>query len=258
MVPLLLSTFLAVVSFDHSSWDQFLKKYVNDKGEIHYAAAQSDPSLLDTYLQKVKEIPFSEVKTWPREERIALWVNVFNAGVVHLILKHYPVKTAMRIPGFWEDRAIRIGSSNLFSLSQIENDILRQGFRDEKILFGLSKGAKDSPRLRPEAYTGAQVEGQLYLATREFVNDERRNRIDPLKKKVMLSRLFKWNSQDFLINWSDFPEPSGFDVAQMSVLSFFAYYLQDPKKIEFLKEGKYKVKYQDFDWDLNDTSKTSS
>ncbi len=231
---------------------------MNETGEVNYAAAQKDPSLLNAYLDKIKQIPFIEIKSWPREERIALWVNVFNAGVVHLILKHYPTKTVMRISGFWEDQMVRVGRSNIFSLGQIENDILRRGFRDEKILFGLAKGAKDSPRLRAEAYTGPEAEGQLYLATREFVNDETRNRIDPVKKKVILSRLFKWHSQDFLINWSDFPEEPGFDAPEMSVLSFFAHYLQDPQKVEFLKEGDYKVKYASFNWDLNDGSKTSA
>jgi len=259
LISVLLSTFIAVAPFDHSPWDQFLKKFVNDKGKVNYAAAQKDPSLLDAYLQKIKEIPAGELEGWLREERMALWINAFNAGVVRLVLKHYPAKTVMEIPGFWEEQAIEVGTqskekggkANLFSLGQIEDNILRQSFRDEKILFALSKGARGSPRLRPEAYNGPQLEGQLYLATREFVNREDQNQIDPVKKKVVLSRIFKWHAADFLFNWGDFPEPPKWRPEEMAVLSFFAHYLEDPKKVEFLKEGEYKVKYETFDWDLN-------
>ncbi|HXV27862.1 MAG TPA: hypothetical protein VD913_02755, partial [bacterium] len=39
---------------------------------------------------------------------------------------------------------------------------------------------------------------------------------------------------------------------QMAVLSFIAHYLEDAKKIEYLEEGRYKIKYLPFDWDLNE------
>lgn len=260
MVAVLLSAFLAVVPFDHSEWDQFLKKFVNDKGEVNYSAAQKEPALLHSYLKKLREIPAGELDGWPREERLAFWINAFNAGVIQLVLKHYPFKSVMGIPGFWGDQSLQAGTlpkvrggrPNSYSLGQIENDILRRGFRDEKILFALSRGARGSPPLRPEAYLGSKVEGQLYLVTRESVNDESRNRIDPAKKKVVLSRLFKWYGKDFLLNWGDFPEPPKWDAWEMAVLSFFAHYLEDPQKVKFLKTGKYKVKYETFDWSLND------
>ncbi len=34
--------------FDHSPWDQFLKKYVNEQGEVNYKGASADPALLNT------------------------------------------------------------------------------------------------------------------------------------------------------------------------------------------------------------------
>ena len=280
---LFLSLFLALSahaqetssSFDHSEWDQFLKKYVNEKGEVNYQAAQKDPSLLNAYLDKIRSIPLSQIDQMSREETLALYINAFNAGVIRTVLGRYPIKTIMNVPGGWEQASVQIGrkkkklkpmekegkvmleedvrSAKLtVSLNEIESNFLRKTFKDEKILFALSRAAKGSPRLREEAYTGSKLEGQLYLATREFVNNEAENQIRPGEKKIVLSRIFKWYGRDFMVNWGNFPEEIKWDPQEMAVLSFFAHYLNDPQKVEFLKKAKYKVKYSTFDWRLND------
>jgi len=248
----------ALVPFDHSEWDQFLKRFVNEKGEVQYRSALKERQSLDAYLEKLKSIPGKALRGWPREERLALFINAYNAGVIKLVLDHYPIRNMLDIPGVWELPAvsigthIRSGSPVLYSLNQIQAGLLRKGFRDEKILFALSSGAKASPPLQREAYEGAKVEGQLYVVTRRFANDETRNRIEPEREKVVLSRLFKWYGNDFLLNWGDFPEEPKWDPQEMAVLSFFAHYLEDTKKVEFLQDGKYKVKYEVFDWRLNE------
>lgn len=246
------------VPFDHSEWDQFLKKFVNEKGEVDYRGALKERNLLQAYLEKIKSIPTKTLKEWPREERLAIFINAYNTAVVKLILDHYPLKSMMDIPGVWDQPVVSIGTSsetstpNFYSLNELQNEFLRRTFRDEKILFALSWGAKGSPPLRQEAYEGPRLEGQLYLVTRAFVNDEAENQITPGQKKIVLSRLFKWYGKDFLLNWGNFPEEEKWNPEEMAVLSFFAHYLENPKKVEFLREGKYKVKYEVFDWRLND------
>jgi len=261
LIPFLIFSLLAAIPFEHSEWDRFLKKFVNDKGEVNYSAALQEPRLLNRYLTRLKRIPVKELFHWPREERMAVFINAYNAGIVRSILDSYPVKTVMNIPGLWEQRTIPVGSSSgkkkkkkvfFYSLNQIEKEVLKMEFRDEKTLFALSKGAKSSPRLRQEAYTGPHLEGQLYLAAREFVNDARQVKIEPGKKKIHLSKLFKWHADDFLFNWGDFPEGNKWAPEETAVLSFVVHYLEDAKKVEYLKEGEYKVAYLDFDWRLNE------
>lgn len=264
----------ASLPFDHSLWDQFLKKFVNEKGEVNYRAALGDPALLDGYLEKLKSFSTQSYSAWPREEKMALLINAYNAALIRSVLNHYPLKTPLAIPGGWEQSLVQIGHippekeppagmtaapasledqpTLTHSLNQIEEIFLRRGYRDEKALFGLCRASRSSPRLRQEAYTGPLLEGQLYLATREFVNDPGRNRIVPGEKKIVLSRIFQWYARDFLLNWSNFPEEIKWNPAEMAVLSFFAHYLQDLKQVEYLREAKYKVKYSIFDWALND------
>ena len=261
--------------FDHSLWDQFLKKFGNEKGEVNYGAAQKDPQLLDSYLKKLKSFSTFALAGWSREERIAIWINAFNAGVIKSVLENYPIKSIMDIPGGWDQAVVQVGraprkkrriedpaslqkqaerhdASFTHSLNEIQNVFLRRTFRDEKILFALSQGAKGSARLRQEAYTGPRLEGQLFLAVREFVNDPSKNQIEPGKKKIVLSRLLHWYAPDFLINWGNFPGEFKWKPEEMAVLSFFAHYLEDSKKVEFLRDADYKVKYDVFDWRLND------
>jgi hypothetical protein len=251
--------------FDHSEWDQFLKKFVNEKGEVDYRSAKKEPELLNAYVEKLKSFSTREFKAWPREEKMAVYINAFNAGVIKLVLKHYPLKTILDISGVWDEGVIQIGVSprkkmerespkvaETHSLNLLENTFLRSRFRDEKVLFALSRGARGSPRLRQEAYVGPRLEGQLYLVTREFVNNGIKNRIEPGEKKIVLSRLFKWYAADFLLNWGDLPEPDRWKPEELAVLSFLAHYLEDPKKVGYLRDANYKVKYEVFDWSLND------
>lgn len=280
MIPAFLCLFLFLLSapaqadealapFHHSEWEQFLKKYVNEKGEVNYRAAKREPALLNAYFEKLKGIPKDTLQGWSREEKIATFINAYNASVVQMILAHYPLKTITEIPGVWDLATLQVSTDNIlkgwtaggkYSLNQIQKDVLLGLFRDEKILFALSSGTKGSPRLRQEAYQGPKLEGQLYLAAREFVNDASKNQIEAGQKKIILSRLFKWHAEDLLMNWGNFPEEKAhWKPEEMAVLNFLAHSLDDPKKAEFLQEGKYKVTYSAFDWALNEwrSDKTS-
>lgn len=260
LFSLLFSFLLVSLPLDHSEWDRFLKKFVNEKGEVNYPEARKDPSLLDAYLDKIKKIPVKEMDEWPREERLALILNTYNAGIIKLVLKYYPFQTVMTIPGFWDDPGVPLGSYSgeageeprMLSLNTLENAYLRQTFRDEKILFAFTKAARGSPPLRREAFSGPRVEGQLYEMTQQFVNDPVRNRLEPGAKKIVLPKIFQWYGEDFLVNWSDFPGEVKWNPQEMAILSFFVHYLDDPGKIEYLKTARFKIKYDVFDWTLNE------
>ena len=84
-----------------------------------------------------------------------------------------------------------------------------------------------------------------------FVNDSYRNEIIPEKKRVRLSKIFKWFAKDFVLNFGTTKTFKKWTTDEMAVMSFVAYYLDDDERIAFLEEGKYKIKYLKFDWKLN-------
>ncbi len=243
-------------SFDHSSWDAFLKKNVSRSGEVHYQSIAKDPKPLQDYLDRLMMVPASDRETWPREEQLAFWLNAYHATLIKLIVEHYPTTSVQKIPSFWDITAFHapVDSKNpeQYSLNDIRVKKLIGVYHDEKIHLALSLAAKDGPALMAEAFTGPRVEGQLFLLTRRFVNDPAQVGITVGQKKIRLSRIFKWYGQDFKLDFGT-PEPIGkFSSADTAVLSFLMYYLEDEEKGEYLQQGKYKIEYVPFNWALND------
>lgn len=249
----------AATAFDHSAWDAFLKKNVNENGEVDYQSVAKDPKALNDYLASLTAVSELDVKQWPREEVLAFWLNAYHVVLIKSVIENYPTASVQRIPSFWDIASFHFGEKTKdqpqYSLSDIRVKNLMGVYRDEKIHLALSMAAKGGPQLTKEAFTGPKVEGQLFLLTRKFVADPFYVDVTPGRKKIRISRLFKWYGNDFKLDFGT-PEPHGkFSETENSVLSFLAYYLEDEVKGEYLQEGKYKIEYLPFDWSLNDWKK---
>ena len=103
---------------DHSSWTQLLAKYVDPQGQVNYQGLKIDQANLDAYLQLLASNPVQE--EWSRAEKLAYWINTYNAYTIKLILNHYPVKSIMDIEGgkAWDKVWIKLGNKS-YSLNQI-------------------------------------------------------------------------------------------------------------------------------------------
>ena len=259
-ISFFLMTFLGglhgVSAFDHSALDAYLKKYVNEKGEVNYQGVVQDRKPLDDYLAHLMAASDLERGSWPREEVLAFWLNAYHAMLLRLVAEHYPVSSVQKIPSFWDIALIHFGQrfqgQKQYSLNDIRVSTLIGVYHDEKIHMALSMAARGGPKLMREAFTGPKVEGQLFLLTRQFVNNPAFVDVKPGRKKIRISKIFKWYGKDFKLDFGT-PEPFGkFSVADTAVLSFLAYYLEDEAQGEYLQEANYKIEYPPFDWSLND------
>ena len=82
---------------DHSGWDRLLKKYVDGKGLVNYAAwkaSKTDMVALRSYLETFK--PKND-KMAEGNEKAASLVNAYNAFTVYTILGAYPVESINEI-----------------------------------------------------------------------------------------------------------------------------------------------------------------
>ncbi len=237
--------------YDHSLLDSFLRKYVDEAGEADFAAMKENSAPLDKYIAQLGKIDENDFLEWPREEKIAFWINAYHAVALAQILKAWPIKSVQDIPSIWDTKYLVLQQES-YSLNEIRNSKLIGEFKDEKIHFALSSLSKTGPKLLGEAYTGPKIEGQLFTAARNFVNDGEKNKIIPGEKKIYLSKFFRWYAGDFSFNFGTSRDnEEDLSKEEFSVLSFIAYYLDDPAKIEYLEEKKYKIKYLPFDWSLN-------
>jgi len=143
----------AAAGFDHSAWDAFLKKNVNESGEVDYRSITKDPKELNDYLASLMAVPEMELTSWPREETLAFWLNAYHAVSIKLVADNYPVASVQNIPSFWDIAAFHLGDikkgQRQYSLNDIREKSLIGVYHDEKIHLALSVAAKSGPKLRP-------------------------------------------------------------------------------------------------------------
>lgn len=211
---------------DHSSWDQILVLNVTDEGLVDYDGVTNDVVVFYKYFRYLQNV--SPKDTWSKEEKIAYWLNVYNATVMKMIVDEYPITSINQLENPWKRKAFK--SNNIrYSLDDIEHKILRK-FGDPRIHFLLNCGSMSSPRLWNRAYTSENISYALDERTREFINDPQRNQIN--SQIVRISQLFEWYEDDFLSH-------------NIDVIDFINEY----STITINK--KIRKKYVAYDWNLN-------
>jgi hypothetical protein len=177
--------------FDHTIWNDLLNKHVSEKGNVNYKGFKSDYSILKNYLISLSEKTPDD--TWSKEDKLAYWINAYNAYTVQLIVDRYPLKSIKDIESPWDFRFIKLGEK-WFTLNDIEHKILRK-MDDPRIHFGIVCASFSCPKLQNEAFVAATVNAQLDAATKEFLSDSTRNNLS--ENSIQLSKIFKWFSKDF-------------------------------------------------------------
>ncbi len=194
----------ATRSIDHGAWDRFLKTYVlaSDDGVNRGAygrVTNADRLGLKRYIVRLAAEPVSRLSG---AEQLPLWINLYNALTVKLVLDHYPVKSIRDIdisPGWvasgpW-DRKLIIIEGEQVSLNDIEHRILRPIWRDPRIHCAVNCASIGCPNLRTDAFTATNTEGLLSEAARDYVNHPRGARIED--GKLVVSSIYVWFQEDF-------------------------------------------------------------
>lgn len=178
----------------HSNWNQLLQTYVSSKGVVNYSSWKENMAGLNDYITELGND--SPDKNWSRSEKMAYWMNLYNAATIKLILDNFPVKSIMDINNSkpWDKKWIKVGA-NTYSLNQIENDIIRPRFGDGRIHFAINCAAKSCPPISNKAFTASNVNSSLARLTRNFVNNTAFNKISA--NQLELSNIFNWYAKDF-------------------------------------------------------------
>ena len=211
---------------DHSGWTQLLQKHVNAKGNVDYSGFKRDKAALEAYLDKLASNPVEN--TWSRNEKLAYWINVYNAYTIKLIVDNYPVKSITNLKGGkpWDVKWIKLGNQT-YSLNQVENEIIRPRFKEPRIHFAVNCAAESCPPLLNKAWTADKLESYFEQQTKAFINNSNYNEISA--SRVQVSKIFDWYGEDF------------------------------PNLIEFLNrysdtniKANAKVSFLEYDWRLNE------
>ena len=242
----------------HRPLDQILDLNVRD-GLVYYRALRSDRARLDRYAASLNVAP-DVYERWSREQKMAFWVNAYNAFVLQTVIDHYPIKGSSKnypgnsirqIPGAFEQLKHRAAGRSL-TLDDIEKTVLPE-FKEPRLYLALGRGAVGSGRLRSEAYVADRLKQQLDDLQQEFVSEQAMIKIDRSANVVSVTPIVSWRSAEFIEAYD--PGPKG-PMAERSPIERAIVAFVTPRLLplekEFLQQNEFKVTYHPFDWRLND------
>lgn len=222
-------------------YDKVLQKYVKD-GKVDYLALRDSHEELDKYLSWLANNDPDKLEI--TEERLAFWINAYNALVLKGVLDTLPERpedmsaySVKKIKGFFTRKKFVVGG-RYYSLDEIENDVLRPIFKDPRVHFSIVCASQSCPVLQSKAFRAENIQSRLEDAAKRFLASETRFKIDRENKIVYLSPIFRWFKKDF-------------EQAKGSLYDFIADYLESEEDKAFIKKGDFTIEYLDYDWGLN-------
>ena len=184
----------------HELWDTLVQTYVTPEGKVDYQGFIKDSLKLNAYLDLLSANHPND-KNWSADERLAYWINAYNAFTVKLIVDHYPTKSIKDIKkgipfvsDVWEINFFEIEGKS-YNLNDIEHGIIRKRFAEPRIHAACNCASFSCPRLRNEAFTAVRLEEQLDDQMKGFINNKTKNKLDANNPKI--SKIFKWYGGDF-------------------------------------------------------------
>ena len=226
----------------HAPFSALLQAHVrNDL--VDYDAFAKAPEF-PRYLQALDR---ARIDTMSKDDRLAFWLNVYNAYTIQLINKHQERESIRNINKFlgvvkgkgpWNEEIVRAAGRTL-SLDHVEQKIIRVEFKEPRIHMALVCAALSCPPLRQEAYEGSKLSEQLHDQTRTFLRERQTlNRIDLGNQEIHLSPIFDWYRDDF-------------GKTDAAILKFIAPYFEGAGERSAFASSRLKIIFAEYDWSLN-------
>ncbi len=223
-----------IKTVDNTLWNTWLKKYVVGRS-VDYQRGKKDYHLVKSYVDYLLSINYKVLRN--REEQLAYLINLYNALIVKVTYKYYPIKSVMKLGkqlvqkynwSFFDSKFSLLGQK--ISLNTLEKKIILAKFNQPLIHFAMNCASRSCPELRNSAYEGTSLKRALIVQTQKYLHLKEYMRVDHVAKKIYVISLFKWYAHD----------------------------LGDPRL--FYKQytkldidlSKYQIEYIKYDWSLND------
>jgi hypothetical protein len=236
---------------NHSLLNRILQVYVRE-GRVNYKDLKANPGDLETYLDQVSKV---KLKALSKREKLALFINAYNAYTLKLIIDHYPIKgwnplfpgnSIRQISGAWDEWKIMVGGKRM-TLNDLEHNYLRK-LGDPRIHFAIVCAAKSCPPLASFAFDPDKVELQLDERVRHFMQLSDRFFFCADCRKIKLSKILEWFYGDF----SKFAvEGTRSYKRYAGVMGFFLNYLDEDLRAKALND-KPSIDFLKYDWTLNE------
>lgn len=242
----------------HADFDSFLRRHVVERGWVDYEAATKDRADLDRYISLISTTsPDNRPELFRGDsERLAYWINAYNASAIQLVLDAYPIESVRdlhppalfflpRVASFFFLRQITLGGqrTNLYAL---ENSVIRERFADPRVHFALNCASQSCPELPDHAFLPSRLDAQLREETERFLSSDRNVRIS--REGVLeISAIFDWYDSDFE-QWMEAERPS----KPATLAGYIADHVPADADPALTRCSGCRTRFRDYDWGLND------
>jgi len=223
------------------AYGKLLSQYVTPRG-VKYDAWRASGSDIKTLSEILMIFRSTDPKTLEPNERTSLYINLYNAKILDLVLTANPRGSIRELSKALSPSEIfsRDGLSfdqKMISLNDLEKR-LRDEFKDPRVHFAINCASKSCPPIRPEPYVAASIDDQLDDATRKYLASP--GAVEVItgggKTTIVSVKIFDWYASDF--------KASGGPLA-------FIQKFGPPAAADAIAAGKVKLTFADYDWSLN-------
>jgi hypothetical protein len=223
-----------------------LDRYRDPVGNVNYMALLGDNTIVK-HAESLANFNLDSLKT--REERLAFWINSYNALSIYGVIKKIKSDPGFIKKGignwfgrvrFFAIRKFNVGGKS-YTLRTIEN-MIRREFTEPRIHFALNCSTLGCPVLKDGLYSAENLENELEEAARLYIRSNRGSRLDRDMRILHLSLIFKWYRNDF-------------KATGKSLVQYVAGYLQEEDAEYLLNNEKViKTRFIEYDWSLNNSN----
>jgi hypothetical protein len=229
-------------------YDALLSRYVSPDG-VRYRKWKSSPDDRLTLRQVIGLLEKTDSEKLAGAARYALFINLYNAKVLDLVLDGDPPKSIKDLSRginpyqVFTRKSLNLGGE-FISLVNLEGR-LRKESEDPRVHFAVNCASRSCPPIAGESYRSETLNEQLDRATRAFLAapgsvavKEGSTWLGRSVLEVSVSRIFKWYAKDFKVRGG--------------VIKFLMDY--SPEKIAGrIREAgdRVRLQYQEYDWNLN-------
>ena len=227
---------------------------------VDYRALKQNRVALDRTVAEFASPAASEEPRWTREQRMAFWINAYNAFTLRAIVDHYPIRSRWftlqprnsirQIVGVWTVLTWQ-AAGRAVTLDDIEHKILRPTFKDARIHFAVNCASVSCPPLAAQPYRPETLETQLKEAARAYLGSHAGMRL--VGETLLVSSIFKWYGEDFVAEYAPIA-PAGAPVAERAILGVIIKY-GPADAAQLAQSGRARIRFLDYNWSLNDAAR---
>lgn len=252
--------------FNYSKYPSLFYRATDFYGNVKYEYLKKNREELDAFARDIAQLDSKRYERWNEKEKLAFWINTYNALTIKLVVDNYPIDGSLfkailyprnsikQISGAFDEKNFTVMGQSM-TLDYIRDSIIRKEFADPRVHMVLVSGAKGSPRLPGAPYDGESIELWFKFQAKHIIDNPDMFKIDYKNRTVYLNEMFDWYGEDFIKRYDTAEGFFGFEAKERAILNYLSKFIEDDDEKQFLRSGKYEVKYMDFDWSLNDEKK---